>query len=112
MCQKLTSNKRVHFIGSTKPPTPIPHETPDLDFTLGMKIIFKNGAGKSKHIVYKEATANGLKHVTRHVDGTQSHVDQSHLSLLNQIGFKHILKTSLVYCQEADVGISHEQAQQ
>jgi hypothetical protein len=56
-------NKRVCFSESTKPPTPILHETPDLDFKLGMNIIFKSGTGMSKNVAYKGATANGLKHI-------------------------------------------------
>ena len=67
---------------------PIPHETPDMDFTLGMTITFKSGTGMSENVVYEGAISNGLKHIIRHVDGTQSPVDQCHLSLLNQIGFK------------------------
>ena len=59
MCIKIKF-KCVHLSESTKPPTPIPHETPDLDFTLGMNIIFKSGTRMSKNIVYKRATANGL----------------------------------------------------
>ena len=66
----------------------------------------------SENIVYKGATANGLKHIIRHADGTQSHVNQSHLSLLNQIGFKNIPKMLLDYCQGVGTGITQEQTQQ
>jgi hypothetical protein len=58
--QNEQSNKHVGFIKSTKPPKPILHETPEIEFNLGMNIIFKDGTGKSKHVVYKGATANGL----------------------------------------------------
>jgi hypothetical protein len=58
------------FSESTKPPKSILHETPDIEFKLGMNIIFKDGTGKSKHDVYKGATASGLKHVTRYIDGS------------------------------------------
>ncbi len=34
------SNKHVCFSKSTKPPKPILHETPDIEFKLGMNIIF------------------------------------------------------------------------
>ena len=70
MHQNEQSNKRVHFSKSMKPPKPILHETPEVEFKLGMNIIFKDGAGNSKHVVYKGATANGLKHVIRHIDGS------------------------------------------
>ncbi len=68
--QNEQSNKRVCFSKSTKPPKPILHETPEIEFKLGMNIIFKDGTGKSKHVVYKGATANGLKHVIRRIDGS------------------------------------------
>jgi hypothetical protein len=53
VCQNNQSNKRAHFSKSTKPPKPILHETPDIEFKLGMNISFKDGTGKSKHVVYK-----------------------------------------------------------
>ena len=65
----------------------------------------------SENVVYEGVTSNGLEHIIRHVDGTRSHVDQCHLSLLNQIGFENIPKTPLDYCQEVGIGISQEQAQ-
>jgi hypothetical protein len=55
--QNEQSNKRVCFSKSTKPPTPIVHETSEIEFKLGMNIIFKYGTGKSKHVVYKGAKA-------------------------------------------------------
>ena len=66
--QNEQSNKCVCFSKSTKPPKPILHETPEIEFKLGMNIIFKDGTGKSKHAVNKGATANGLKHVIRRID--------------------------------------------
>ncbi len=70
MCQKEQSNERGCFSKSTKPPKPILHETPEIEFKLGMNIILKDGTGKSKHVVYMGATANGLKHVIRRIDGS------------------------------------------
>jgi hypothetical protein len=105
-------NKRVCFSESTKPPKPILHETPEIEFKLGMNIIFKDGTGNSEQVVYKGATASGLKHIIRLIDGSQSHIDQSHLSCINQIGFENIPQTPLDYCQELCIGISWEQAQQ
>jgi hypothetical protein len=61
--QDERSNKRVCFSESTKPPKPILHETPEIEFKLGMNIIFKDVTGKSKNVVYKGATAIGLKHI-------------------------------------------------
>jgi hypothetical protein len=66
--QNEQSNKCVCFSESTKPPKPILHETPEIEFKLGMNIIFKNVTGKSKHVVYKGATAIGLKHLIRCID--------------------------------------------
>ena len=43
--QNKNPNKRVRFSESTKPPTPIPHEISDIDFTLGMTITYKSGKG-------------------------------------------------------------------
>jgi hypothetical protein len=68
--QNEQSNKRVCFNKSTKPLKSILHETPEIELKLGMNIIFEDGTGKSKHFVYKRATANGLKHVIRHIDGS------------------------------------------
>ncbi len=77
-----------------------------------MNIIFKDGTGKSKHVVYKGATANGLKHVIQCIDSSWSNVDQSHLSFTNQIRFKNIPQMPLDYCKEVGIGITQEQAQQ
>jgi hypothetical protein len=85
--QNEQSNKRVCFSESMKPSKLILHEISEIDFKLGMNIIFKDGTGKSKCVVYKGGTASGLKHVIRRIDGSQSHVDQSCLSLINQIRF-------------------------
>ncbi len=85
--QNKQSNKRVCFGKSTKPPKPILHETPEIEFKLGskstkplkpilyetleiefkldMNIIFKDGTGKSECVVYKGAKASVLKHVMR-----------------------------------------------
>jgi hypothetical protein len=70
VCQNEQSNKRVHLSKSTKKPKPILHETPEIEFKLGMNIIFKDGTGKSVHVGYKGATANGLKHVIRQIDSS------------------------------------------
>jgi hypothetical protein len=35
-----------------------------------MNIILKDWTVKSNYVVYKGATANGLKHVIRHIDGS------------------------------------------
>jgi hypothetical protein len=112
MRQNEDSNKCLSFSKSTKPPKPILHETPEIEFRLGMNIIFKYGTGKSNHVVYKWATANGLKHVIRHIDGFWSNVDQSHMSFTNQIGFENIPQSPLNYCKEVGIDIKHEQAQQ
>jgi hypothetical protein len=61
-----------------------------------MNIIFKDGTGKSEHVINKGATANGLKQVIRHIDGSQSNVDQSHTSFTNQIGFEIFHKHHLI----------------
>ncbi len=63
-------NKRVCFNKSTRPPKPILHETPEIEFKLGMNIILKDWTGKSKHVVYEGATASGLKHIIRRIDGS------------------------------------------
>ena len=68
--QTKNPNKPVCFSELTKPPKPIPHETPDMDFKLGMTITFKSGTGMSENVVYKGDTSNGLKHIIRHVNGT------------------------------------------
>ncbi len=58
--QNKNPNKRVHFSESTKPSKPIPHETSDMDFMLGMTITFKSGTGMSENVVYKGATSNRI----------------------------------------------------
>jgi hypothetical protein len=104
-------NKHVCFSESRKPPKPILHETPEIEFKLGMNIILKDGTGKSTNFVYEGATASGLNQVISRIDGSQSHVDESHLSLINQIGFENISQMPLGYCQEIGIGITQEQAQ-
>jgi hypothetical protein len=94
-----------------KPSKPTLHETPEIEFKLGMNIIFTDGTGKSKHVVYKGATVNGLKHIISCIDGYQSNVNQSHLSFTNQIGFEIIPQTPLDYCKEVGIGIAQIQAQ-
>jgi hypothetical protein len=88
------------------------HETPEIEFKLGMNIIFKDGTRESKHVVYEGATACGLKHVIRHIDGFWSNTDQSHLSYINQIGIENIPQTPLDYCKEEGICITQKQAQQ
>ncbi len=66
--QNEQSNKRVHFSKSTKLTKLILHENPEIEFKLGMNIIFKDGTGKSEHVVYEGATASGLKHIIRRID--------------------------------------------
>ncbi len=61
--QNEQSNKRVCFSESTKPPKPILHKTPKIEFKVGMNIILKDGTGKSKQVVYKGVIASGLKQV-------------------------------------------------
>ena len=68
--QNEQSNKRACFSKSTQPPKPILHQTPEIEFKLGMKIIFKEGTGKSEHVVYEGAAASWLKHVIRCIDGS------------------------------------------
>ncbi len=68
--QNEQSNKRICLSKSTKPPKPILHETPEIEFKLGMNIIFKDGTGKSEHVVYEGATASGLKQVIRRIDSS------------------------------------------
>ncbi len=109
--QNEQSNKRVCFRKLTKPPKPILRETPEIEFKLGMNIILKDGTGKSKHVVYERATANRLKYVIRCIEGSQSNIDQSHLSFTNQIGFEIIPKAPLNYYKEVGIGITQKQAQ-
>jgi hypothetical protein len=89
--QNEQSNTRFCVSESTKSPKPRLHECPEIEFKLGMNIIFKDGTGKSEHVVYNRATASGLNHIIRRIDGFQSHIDWSLLSLTNQIGFEKII---------------------
>ncbi len=70
MFQNEGSNKCVCFSELTKSSKPILHETPEMRFKLGMNVICKDGTGKYKYVVYKGATASGLKHVVRGIDGS------------------------------------------
>ncbi len=70
VCQNEQSNKHVCFSESSKFPKPILHESPEIEFKLGITIIFKDGTGKSYHVVYKGATASGPKHVIRCIDSS------------------------------------------
>ncbi len=62
-------------------------------------------------LFYKGPTVNELKHIIRHIDGSQCNIDQSHLSFTNQIGFANIPQTPLNFCKEVGIGITQEQAQ-
>ncbi len=68
--QSEQSNNHVCFSKSTKHPKPMLHKTPEVEFKIDIIIIFKYGTGKSKHVVYKGATANRLKHIIRCIDGS------------------------------------------
>ncbi len=57
--QNEQSNKPVCFGESMKPPKPILHETPDIEFKLGMNIIFKDGTGKAEHVFTREPQQMG-----------------------------------------------------
>jgi hypothetical protein len=109
MCLRMNSQINV-FVSANQ--QNLLHETPEIEFKLGMNIIFKDETEKSEHVDYKRATARGLKHVIRRIDGSQYNADQNHLSLINQIRFENISQTSLNYCQEVGIGITQEQAQQ
>jgi hypothetical protein len=111
MCIRMNSQINV-FVSANQPPRPILHETLEIEFKLGMDIIFKDGTGKSEHVVYKGLTASGPKHVIRCIDGSQSNIDQSHLSFINQIEFENIPQSLLDYCQEVGIGITQEHPQQ
>jgi hypothetical protein len=50
--------------------------------------------------------------MVRYIDGSQSHFDHSHLSLINQIGLENVPRMPHDYCQEVGISISQEQAQQ
>jgi hypothetical protein len=50
--QNKNPNNCVCFSKSTKPPKPIPHETPDMDFKLGMTITFNSDTGISENVIY------------------------------------------------------------
>ncbi len=49
--QNKNLNKLVCFNKLTKPPKPIPHETPDMGFRLGMTIAFNSGTGMSGNVI-------------------------------------------------------------
>jgi hypothetical protein len=68
--QNERSNKCVCFSELMTPPKPILHETPEIEFKLGMNITFKDRTGKSKRVVYEGAKASGLKHKIRHIKST------------------------------------------
>jgi hypothetical protein len=70
MCIKMNSQINV-FVSANQQNLPniFCMKIIEIKFKLGMNIIFEDGTGKSKHVVYKGATASGLRHVIRHIDG-------------------------------------------
>jgi hypothetical protein len=54
MCTRMNSQINM-FVSANQhnPPNPFLHETSEIVFKLGMNIIFKDGTGKSEHVVYK-----------------------------------------------------------
>jgi hypothetical protein len=57
--QNEQPNKRVCFSKSMKPPKPILHETPEIEFKLGMNIIFKDRTEKSDMLFTREPQQMG-----------------------------------------------------
>ncbi len=70
MCVRMNNQINVFVSANKEIPKPILHETPEIEFKLGMNITFKDGTGKFKHVVYEGTTSNKLKHVIRRIDSS------------------------------------------
>ena len=62
-----------------------------------MDLLYRNLEGKIVTVVYKGASANGILHTIRLLDGAKLNVYDSNLQLIDQPNILNILKTPLDY---------------
>ena len=102
----------------TPPPAIEPGPVVDLPipkssgFDLGASLIYINGNGSSKTVVYKGAMTNNLHHTICQKDGTKLNVHDFHLCIKHQPDLSNIHSTLLDYCKEVGCGITREEADQ
>ncbi len=81
-------------------------------FNLGASLIYIDGNGSSKTVVYKGAMPNDLHHTIHQKDGTKLNVHDFHLRIKHQPDLSNIPSTPLDYCKEVGRGITREEAEQ
>ena len=79
-------------------------------FQLGMKLTYRDRTGKSVKLVYELDSTDVLTHTIRLEDGTNIHVYNSNLQLIDQTDFSYSPKTTLDSRNEVGTGITLEEA--
>ncbi len=87
-------------------------EKSDDCFQLGMSLLYKDGKGNNKAVVYEGASPDGRSHTVRLKDGSKVITPDSHLRLHDQPDLSNIPSTPLDYCKEIGVGLSREEVQE
>ncbi len=80
------------------------------DFELGMNVVYKDGKGNNKAMVY-EGETNDRKHIIHLKNSTKLNVANSHLVFIQQMDMGNIPSTPLDYCKEVGTGLTKEEAQ-
>jgi hypothetical protein len=95
------------------PPGPLPPPlSPQANlFELGMSLVFPDGAGCSKTVIYEGVMPDGLTHTVWRQDGTRLNIHVAHLCLKLQADLTNIPCTPLNYCKEVGKGITKEEAE-
>ena len=98
------------WVDETNPPA---DDSPqqEVDYELGMDIVYRNGTGKNVPAVYEGASANGTKHTIRIIDGARIDVNNINIKLIDQPYFWNIPKTPLDNFNEVRTGLSLKEAQ-
>ena len=75
-----------------------------------MKLTYRDRTGKSVKLVYELDSTDVLTHTIRLEDGTNIHVYNSNLQLIDQTDFSYSPKTTLDSRNEVGTGITLEEA--
>jgi hypothetical protein len=120
--ERYQPSNETSTIATLLVPTPPPPVDPDPvvtlatprppGFDLDASLVYIDGKGSSKTVVYEGATPDGLHHTIRQKDGTKLNVRNFHLWIKHQPDLSNIPSTPLEYCKEVGRGITREEAEQ
>ena len=83
-------------MSETKPPADDSSKK-EVDFELGMDVVYRDGNGKNVPAVYERSSANGLKHTIRLEYGARLNSNDRNLQLIYQPDLLNIPKNPLDY---------------